>query len=79
MSSNTKLLLVDDHEIVRDGIKLLLRKRPDFKIVGNASNGREALKILAQEDIDLMITDISMPEMDGIELTKAVKEQHPNI
>jgi len=79
MSTNTRLLLVDDHEIVRDGIRLLLRKRPDYEIVGNASNGIEALQELNEKDIDLVITDISMPEMDGIALTKSIKDQFPNV
>lgn len=75
----TNILIVDDHKIVRDGIKSLLDGETDFAIVAEASNGKEALEILEKQDPDLIIMDISMPEMDGIEATKAIKMSYPSI
>ncbi|MEM9819628.1 MAG: response regulator transcription factor [Bacteroidota bacterium] len=73
------LLIADDHEIVHDGIRLLLRKHPQFNILATALNGQLALEVLENKAIDILITDISMPQMDGIELTKKVKQQFPQV
>lgn len=75
----TNILIVDDHKIVRDGIKSLLDGETDFVIIAEASNGKEALEILEKQDPDLIIMDISMPEMDGIEATKSIKMNYPSI
>lgn len=73
-----RVLLVDDHQIVIDGIKALLRKAKHIEIVGEALNGQEALTVLESMPIDLMISDIQMPVMDGLELCKLAKEQLPD-
>ncbi|MFK7924831.1 MAG: response regulator [Bacteroidia bacterium] len=72
-----RVLLVDDHQIVIDGIKALLRKSTQIEIVAEALNGQEALAILETQAIELMISDIQMPIMDGLELCKAAKEKFP--
>jgi DNA-binding NarL/FixJ family response regulator len=72
------LVLVDDHKIIRDGIKAFL-KEDDINIVGEASNGRELLAMLEETKPDVVLLDINMPEMDGYEATKAIKEQHPDV
>jgi DNA-binding NarL/FixJ family response regulator len=74
-----KLLLVDDHQMLLDGIKSLLAESPKFKVVAQAHNGVQALQILNEQDIDVILTDISMPEMDGISLAKAVQSSKPNV
>lgn len=74
-----RLLLVDDHQIVMDGIRALLRKASHLNIVGEALNGQEALTFLEEEKVDMMICDIQMPIMDGLELTKICKERYPDI
>ncbi len=74
-----KLLIADDHQLFIDGVKLLIRKEKSFRVVAEALNGVEAMKIISEEDIDVLLTDINMPEMDGIELTKIVKSQYPDI
>jgi DNA-binding NarL/FixJ family response regulator len=74
-----KVLLVDDHKMVIDGLKMILNKRNDIKIVGEAYNGTMALDFLSAHQVDLVITDINMPEMSGTELTKKIKEDYPEI
>lgn len=74
-----KLLVADDHQVVQDGIKLLLRKVAHFEIVATVNNGEEALAFLQNHTVDVLLTDISMPRMDGLTLTKQVKEHFPDI
>ncbi|MGD8428532.1 MAG: response regulator transcription factor [Balneolaceae bacterium] len=74
-----KILLADDHKIIRDGIKSMLDGKNDFKIVAEADNGKKVLELCRSVPVDLIIMDINMPELNGIELTKLVKEQFPDI
>lgn len=74
-----KVILVDDHQIVRDGIKSLLAGAKEIEIIGEASEGNELLNILDNKKPDVLVMDISMPGMSGIELTRTVKERHPEI
>jgi DNA-binding NarL/FixJ family response regulator len=73
------LLIADDHTMFLQGIVSLLEQEPDINIVGKANNGIEALNIITTEAIDLIILDISMPEMDGIALSKILKKEYPGI
>ncbi len=77
--ANIKIALADDHKIVRDGIKMMLDTQPGIDVVAEASNGEEVLEKIEDEFIDLVIMDINMPEMDGIEATKLIKEKYPDI
>lgn len=77
--ANIKVLLVDDHNIVRDGIKLMLESQPGIDVVAEAKNGEDALSVLDNTHIDLVIMDINMPVMDGISTTKTIKENHSDI
>lgn len=77
--TNVKIALADDHKIVRDGIKTMLESQPGIDVVAEASNGNEILKKLEDTPVDLVIMDISMPEKDGIQATKDLKEAHPNV
>ncbi len=73
----TKLLLVDDHKMVREGLKSVLEKE-GFKIVAQANNGIEALNILKVSRVDIVLTDINMPKMDGVELMRNIKAEYPD-
>lgn len=79
MHSTSRLLIVDDHQMLLDGIRALLQDVPNFQIVAEAYNGLQALEQLAKHEIDIVLTDISMPDMDGIELTKNIKKDYPNV
>jgi DNA-binding NarL/FixJ family response regulator len=74
-----KLLLVDDHQIVRDGIKALLSGVNDIEIIEEASDGKEALAKLETLRPHIVIMDISMPEISGIEVTKTISQKYPQI
>ncbi len=66
----TKIMLVDDHQIVKDGLRALLEKRDNFEIVGEASDGTEAIKLAKELKPNVIITDLNMPNIDGIDATK---------
>ena len=74
-----KILLVDDHQMVIDGLKSILRYVKNIDIAAEANNGKDALEILKQKPFDLVITDISMPEMTGIALTEEIKKEYPDL
>jgi DNA-binding NarL/FixJ family response regulator len=74
-----QLLMADDHEIFRDGFKLMLTKYPDIVLAGEAENGRELLELTQKLQPDVIITDIKMPIMDGIEAAKKICELFPDI
>lgn len=72
-----KTLLVEDHAVVRNGLKMLLEFDENIEIVGEASNGAEALEMLsANGQVNLVLSDINMPGMDGIELTQAIRAEN---
>jgi DNA-binding NarL/FixJ family response regulator len=73
------LLIADDHTMFLQGIMSLLEQEPNIAIVDTAINGIQALEIIKKGNIDFIILDISMPEMDGIELSKILKKEHPNV
>lgn len=80
MEENTiKILITDDHEVVQDGIQLLLSRNSQIEMAGVANNGAEALSFIENNSIDVLLTDISMPIMDGITLTKQVKQTYPDV
>ena len=74
-----RIVLADDHIILRDGIKQIINKKPDLRVVGEASNGLELLRLLKRQETDMIILDISMPGMRGIEATREIKRIHPEI
>ncbi|UUF16593.1 MULTISPECIES: response regulator [Flavobacterium] len=73
------LLIADDHTMFLQGIMSLLEKEPNISTVDTAINGIEALEIIKKGNIDFIILDISMPEMDGIELSKILKKEYPDV
>lgn len=78
-SVEIKLLLVEDHHIVRRGLVFFLKTREEFEIIGEAENGEEALTFVQKEKPDVVLMDISMPIMDGIEATKRIKQYDETI
>jgi two-component system response regulator NreC len=74
-----RVILADDHETVRYGLKLLIDQQEDMKVVGEAGDGKAALQIASQPDIDVIVMDISMPGMNGLAATKKLKQLHPAI
>lgn len=73
------VLIVDDEKIEREGLKYLISTETKEHKIFEASNGREALQILREEDIQLLLTDIKMPHMTGLELSKKAKEEQPDL
>ena len=74
-----KIVIVDDHPVVREGIGAMLSHQPDFVIVGQASNGREALEKARELSPDVMLMDLRMPEIDGVEAITLIKAEMPDI
>ena len=81
MNLSIKLLIADDHEMIRDALKALLLKTNSVSIEAEASNGQEVLDILNNDstDCDVVLMDISMPEMNGIEATRLIAKHHPSV
>lgn len=77
-AARMKILLVDDHTILLDGVKSLLSQEGDLEVVGQAGSAEAALEFLKKQDVDLIITDYSMPGMDGLSLLNTVKRIAPN-
>ncbi len=71
------IMLVDDHKVVRDGLKYHFEDHSEYDISHEAANGIEALEILKQNNVDIVISDISMPEMDGITLLQEIRKEWP--
>lgn len=77
--SQTRILLADDHSVIRAGIKMLLERQPGWCVVGEASDGRQALKAVEETDPDLIVMDLAMPNLNGMEATRQVIAAHPKI
>ncbi|MCU1305518.1 MAG: DNA-binding response regulator [Acidobacteriaceae bacterium] len=73
-SMGFKILIVDDHEVVRQGIRTILRARPQWEVTGEAVNGKDAIEKARSLDPDVIIMDITMPEMSGIEATREISK-----
>jgi two-component system response regulator NreC len=69
-----KILLADDHKIVRDGLRTLLEQQPDMEVVAEAEDGATAVKLVKELSPDVVIMDIAMPEMNGIEATRQIRD-----
>jgi two-component system response regulator NreC len=76
---STRVLLADDHKITRQGLRSLLEKQPDIEVVAEAENGREAVRLAAEVAPDIIIMDLTMPDLNGVEATKKILSQSPDI
>ena len=75
----TRVLVVDDQTVVRDGLVLLLGLLPEIEVVGSAANGEEALRLVAEHEPDVVLMDLRMPRVDGVEATRRIKAAHPAV
>jgi len=73
-----RILLADDHAVVRQGFKMILSAQPDMEIVGEAGNGREAVELAGQLHPDIIVMDVAMPELNGIEATRRLAASEPH-
>ena len=78
MTKEIRVLLVDDHQIIIDGLQSLLISEVGIRVISNANNGREALELLRVLDVDVVLMDIDMPVMNGLDAAKIVKEKYSN-
>jgi NarL family two-component system response regulator LiaR len=76
--SNIRVLLVEDHVCVREGTRQLLEREPDFTVIGEAGDGKEAVRLASQLKPDVVIMDVAMPKLSGIEATKQIKTLLPS-
>jgi DNA-binding NarL/FixJ family response regulator len=74
-----RILIADDHPIVREGYKKILMSQPDMDVTGEAGNGQEVLDLIQKKDFDLILLDISMPGRSGLEILKELKGQKPHL
>ncbi|MBV9505811.1 MAG: response regulator transcription factor [Acidobacteriia bacterium] len=74
-----RILLADDHAVVRQGFKMILQSQPDMEIVGEAGNGREAIELSDKFKPDVVVMDVAMPELNGIEATRRVTAAAPHV
>jgi DNA-binding NarL/FixJ family response regulator len=74
-----KIILADDHEIFRDGFKAMLKKQPSVELLAEAADGEELVELTRQTQPDVVVTDIKMPKMDGLQAAKILSKEFPNI
>ena len=74
-----RVAMADDHEFFREGFHVLAKKQADIEMVGEAENGQELLELVQEVKLDVVVTDIKMPKMDGIEVAKSLTQTHPHI
>ncbi len=77
MTVAIRIVLADDHTILRNGLRLVLERQPDFRVAGEAANGREAIEVVDREAPDVAVMDVAMPILNGIEAAKRISADHP--
>ena len=75
MKKQYRIVIAEDHTILREGLKSLLRADPDFDVVGEAEDGRDAIRCVQTHSPDLVLMDLSMPRMNGLDAIKEIKKQ----
>jgi DNA-binding NarL/FixJ family response regulator len=79
MNNGIKMIIADDHKIFIDGLRMLLRDEPDMKILAVASNGKELIDMLPTYNPDIVLLDINMPVINGLETGRMIKQTHPQV
>ena len=79
MVEQIQIVVVDDHPVLRDGLSAVLNTQPDFRVIGEAESGVEAVEIIVELRPDVVMLDLEMPEMDGVETLKRLREHNPDI
>jgi DNA-binding NarL/FixJ family response regulator len=74
-----RIVVADDHAIIREGLRVMLGNQPDMEVVGTAANGREAIQLVDEHEPDVVVMDISMPELNGIEAMQQMLPRHPHL
>lgn len=74
-----KVLIVDDQTLMRDGLKIIIQNEPDMQVTGTASSGKEAVSMMQSCKADLVLMDIRMKDMNGVQCTKILKEKYPDV
>lgn len=74
-----KILLADDHRVLRRGLRRILEEQPDLHVVGEAENGREAVELAGTLEVDVVVMDIGMPQLNGMEATRQIVQKHSNV
>jgi DNA-binding NarL/FixJ family response regulator len=77
--NNIRILIADDHPVVQDGLVAVLSTQPDFEVVGLAVTGVEVLHMVSEVETDIVLLDLEMPEMDGVEVLQRLKAEHPQV
>jgi two-component system response regulator NreC len=77
--SGIRILLADDHNVMRDGLRLLLERQPGFAVVGEASDGRQVVALAEEHRPDVVVMDIAMPNLNGIEAARRIVAHHPKV
>ena len=77
--STIRVMIVDDHTVVRDGVATMLGRQPDISVVGEAANGQEAVDIAKSLNPDVILMDLRMPEMDGVEAMHHIREDNQEV
>ncbi|MEW6752316.1 MAG: response regulator transcription factor [Candidatus Latescibacterota bacterium] len=74
-----RIMLVDDHQIVREGLRALIDSQPDMKVVAEAEDGRTAVQMIRQQAPEVVVMDVGMPQLNGVEATRQIVEQNPSV
>jgi DNA-binding NarL/FixJ family response regulator len=75
----TRVLIVDDHPILRESLRYYLDRQPDLAVCGEAATAAAALAAVAEQEPDLVLVDVSLPDMDGVSLVRELREHHPQL
>ena len=79
MADTKNIIIVDDHKIVRDGIRAMLMCQKSFSVVADVASGQELFEIIDSQNPDIIVLDIAMPEMNGVEITEKLSQEYPTV